>query len=231
MNGTGDHDYEHAQQVWNTMEKKTLGCYHDTYLKTDVLLLADVFETFRNTCLKNHKLDPAHFYTAPGLAWQALLKTAAEHCEHEKKRKECRLCPDEFRLELLTDRDMLLMFEKGIRGGITQAVKRYAKANNKYMNDLYNPDEVSIYLQYLDINNEHGWAMAQDLSTHGFKWKNREDFTPEKIDEFIKKDELVKKGRRGYLLEVNVEHPNELHENHNELLFLVEKMKLVGWKN
>ena len=147
MKGISDQDYEHAQQVWNTMEKKTLGCFHDTYLKTDVLLLADVFEAFRGTCLKNYKLDPAHFYTAPGLAWQALLKTAAEHCEHEKKRKECRVCPDEFRLELLTDRDMLLMFEKGIRGGITQAVKRYAKANNKYMNDLYNPDEVSIFLQ------------------------------------------------------------------------------------
>ena len=165
------------------------------------------------------------------MAWLALLKTVAECCEHEERRKECEVCPSEFRLELLTNIDMLLMFEKGIRAGITQAVKRYAKANNKYMNDLYNPDEVSIYLQYLDINNEHGWAMAQDLSTHGFKWKNREDFTPEKIDEFIKKDELVKKGRRGYLLEVNVEHPNELHENHNELLFLVEKMKLVGWKN
>ena len=78
MKDISDEDYEHAQQVWNTMEKKTLGCYHDTYLKTDVLLLADVFETFRNTCLKNCKLDPAHIYTAPGLAWQALLKAAAE---------------------------------------------------------------------------------------------------------------------------------------------------------
>ena len=65
------------------MEKKVLDCYHDSYLKTDVLLLADVFETFRNTCLKNYKLDPAHFYTA--LAWQTLLKTAAEYCEHEKR--------------------------------------------------------------------------------------------------------------------------------------------------
>ena len=76
MNGISDQDYEHAQQVWNTMEKKTLGCYHDTYLKTDVLLLTDVFETFRNTCLKIYKLDPAHFYTAQGLAWQALLHAA-----------------------------------------------------------------------------------------------------------------------------------------------------------
>ena len=140
MKGISDQDYEHAQQVWNTMEKKTLGCYHDTYLKTDVLLLTDVFETFRNTCLKNYKLDPAHFYTAPGLAWQALLKTAAGYCEHEKRRKECELCPDEFRLELLTDIDMLLMFEKGIPGVFTQVVKRFAKANKKYMKDLYSPD-------------------------------------------------------------------------------------------
>ena len=81
MKAISDQDYEHAQQAWNTMEKKALGCYHDTYLKTDVLLLADVFETFRNTCLKNYRLDPTDFYTTPGLAWQALLKTAAEHCE------------------------------------------------------------------------------------------------------------------------------------------------------
>ena len=68
MKGISDQDYEHAQQVWNTMERKTLGCYHDTFLATDVLLLADVFETFRNACLKKFKLDPAHFYTTPGLA-------------------------------------------------------------------------------------------------------------------------------------------------------------------
>ena len=87
MKGISDQDHEYAQQVWNTMGKKTLGCYHDTYLKTDVLLLADAFETFRDTCLKNYKLDPAQFYIAPGLVWQALLKTAAECCEHEKRRK------------------------------------------------------------------------------------------------------------------------------------------------
>ena len=106
------------------MEKNTLGCYHDIYLKTDVLLLVDVFEAFRDTCLKNYKLDPALFYTAPGLAWQALLKTAAEY---------------EYRILLYR----LLMVEKGIRARITQAVKRYARANNKYMKDLYNPDEKS----------------------------------------------------------------------------------------
>ena len=77
----------------------------------------------------------------------------------KKRSKDCELCPDEFRLELLTDIDMLLMFEKGIRGGITQAVKRYAKANNRYIKDIYNPDEDSIYLQNLDANNLYGWAM------------------------------------------------------------------------
>ena len=123
MKGISDQDYEHAQQVWNTMEKKTLGCYHDTYLKTDVLLLADVFETFRGTCLKTYWLDPAHFYTAPGLAWQALLKTAAEYCEHEKRRKECELCPDEFRLELLTNLDMMLMVAKAFGVGLPRQLK------------------------------------------------------------------------------------------------------------
>ena len=146
MKGFCDQDYKHAQQVWNTMEKKTLGCYHDAYLKQYVLLLADVFETSQNTCLKNYKLDPAHFYTAPGLAWQELLKTAAEYCEHEKKRKGCELCPNEFRLKPFSDIDMLLMVEKVILDGITQTVKRYAKGNNKYVTGFYNPNEESTYL-------------------------------------------------------------------------------------
>ena len=165
-------------------------------------------------------MDPAHFYTAPGLEWQALLKTAAEFCQHEERCKDCELCHDEFRLELLTNIDMLLMVEKGIRGGITQAVKRNAMANNMYMKDLYNPDELSIYLQYVNANNLYGWAIVQNLPTHRFKWKKVEDFKPKKIDELVKKD------KRGYLLEVDVQYPIGLHENHNELPFLVEKMKI-----
>ena len=157
-------------------------------------------------------MDPAYCYTAPGLAWQALLKTACEYCEHEKRRKECEICPD----ELLTSLDMLLMVEKDIRGGITQAVKRYARANNKYMKYLYNPDELIIYVQYVDANNLYGWTMINNLPTHEFKWKKGEDFTPEKIDKLIKTD------KRGYILDVDVEYPKELHENHNELPFLAE---------
>ena len=112
------------------------------------------------------------------------------------------------------------MIEKGIRGGITQAVKLYVKANNKYMKDLYNPDEESIYLQYVDTNNLYGWAMINNLPTHGFKWKKGEDFTSKKIEKLVKKD------KSGYLLEVDVEYPKELHENHNGLPFLAESMKV-----
>ena len=132
-------------------------------------------------------MDPAHFYTAPGLAWQALLKTVAEYCGHEKRRKECELCHDEFRLELLTDLDMLLMFEKGNRGGITKTVKRYAKANNKYMEELCDPDEVSIYLQYIDANNEYGWAMLKKLPTHGFNGRRQKNLPLKKQMKLSKK--------------------------------------------
>jgi len=174
----------------------------DKDYEPDVLLLADVFETFRETCLEHYKLDPAHFYTAPGLAWKAALKETG------------------VKLELLTDIDMLLMFEQGIRGGITQAVKRYAKANNKYMSN-YDSEEVSRFLQYLDANNLYGWAMVQKLPTHGFRWINKvEEFTPEKIAKLVKED------RKGYILEVDVEYPKELHMSHNELPFLPERMKI-----
>ena len=119
-----------------------------------MLLLSNVFEKFRNSCLDYHKLDPAHFYTTPGLGWQASLKKTG------------------VKLELLTDPDMLLMFEKGIRGGITQEVYRYIKANNKYMGKKFHPKEESSFLQYLDANNQYGWVMSQPLPTEGFKWVN-----------------------------------------------------------
>ena len=114
---------------------------------------------------------------------------------------------------------MLLMVEKGIRCGITQSVKRYAKTNNKYVKDLYNLEEESIYLQYLDANNLYRWAMLQNLPTHELLWK-KENFTRENIDEIVKKD------KRRYLLEVDGKYPKELHKNHNELPFLIEKIKI-----
>ena len=152
MSGDSDQDYEHARRVWNEFGINNLGEYHDLYLKTDVILLANVFEAFKKVCLDNYGLDPAHFYMAPGLVWKACLKKTT------------------IRLELLLDPDMLLMFERGIRGGINQSVHRWAKANNPYMGSKYTPRETTRYLQYLDANNLYGWAMSQPLPTGGFCW-------------------------------------------------------------
>ena len=123
--------------------------YHDLYLKSDVLLLADVFENVRKTCLKHNKLDPCHYYISPGLAWDACLKETGQE------------------LQLLHDYDMLMMFEKGIRGGITHISKRYVEANNEYMKD-YNPIKPTSYIQYLDANNLYGCVISQKLPTHGW---------------------------------------------------------------
>ena len=114
------------------------------------------------------------------------------------------------------------MFERGIRGGITQAVHRYAKANNKYMGEKFDPKECSIFLQYLDANNLYDWAMIQPLPTGGFKWVGSSQFTPDKINS------CAKLANKGYLLEVDVSYPKELHDSYNDLPFMCEKMKING---
>ena len=136
------------------------------YVQSDTLLLADVFESFRNISLGIYGLDPSYFVSAPGLAWQACLK---------KTKVE---------LELLTDYDMLLMIEKGIRGGICQAVHRYAKANNKYLKN-YDKNNESSYMEYLDANNLYGWTMSQKLPVKGFKWVKQKRLS-EFNEDFIK---------------------------------------------
>ena len=130
-------DYRHAKKVLNEIALKNLGDYHDFCVQSNTLLLCDVFENFRNKCIEIYDLDTAHFLSSARLAWQACLKQT------------------EVRLELLTDVDMLLMVEKGIRGGIGHAIYRHAKANNKYMKDYDEYKEESI-LQYLDANNLYG---------------------------------------------------------------------------
>ena len=129
-----DADYDHAARVFDAFSCQNMGDYHDLYLKSDVLLLADVFENFRNVCLKAYNLDPCHFYTSPGLAWQACLKMT------------------EVEVELLTDPDMYLFVEEGLRGGISMISSRFSRANNPYVPD-YDPDQETSYVMYLDANN------------------------------------------------------------------------------
>ena len=152
MEDITDVDYKHAKTVFK-INNKNIGEYHDLYVQSDTLLLSDVFENFRDICIEIYELDPAHFLSAPGLAWEACLKKT------------------EMRLELLTNIDMLLIVEKGIRGGICHAIHRYAKANNKYMKNYDKNKELS-YTQYLDANNLYGWAMSQKLPVGGFKWED-----------------------------------------------------------
>ena len=125
MSGISEKDYQHTCKVWKKFGLKNMGDYHDLYLETDVILLANVFESFRKVCLDNYGLDPAHFYTAPGLAWRACLKKTGVN------------------LELLRDPDM---FERGITGGITQSVHKWAIANTPYMGCEYDPLQLTNYL-------------------------------------------------------------------------------------
>ena len=147
-------------------------------------------------------MDPAHYYTSPGLAWDACLKLTGQ------------------KLELLTDYDMLMMFERGIRGGITHISKRYSEANNKYMKD-YDPSKKSKFIQYLDANNLYGWAMSQNLPTHGFKWiKN---ITIDKVYKI-----LLSRGSRGFVFEVDLDYPRDLWKTHNDYPLAPELMKVGG---
>ena len=143
-------EYAHAKTVWETFKCKTLGDYHDLYVKTNVALLADVFENFRKLCLQQYGLDPAHYFTSPGLSWDALLKKTGVE------------------LELFTDVEMHMFVERGIRGGISMVNKRHAKANNPLVSD-YDPSKPNSYIMYLDANNLYGWAMSKPLPKSGFK--------------------------------------------------------------
>ncbi|XP_068675675.1 uncharacterized protein [Montipora foliosa] len=182
-------DYQHAQTVWGTFSLKNMGEYHDLYLKSDILLLADVFENFRQTCLQYYKLDPCHYFTSPGLSWDAMLKMT------------------DIKLELMTDIDMFQFIEKGMRGGISYIANRYCKANNKYMKK-YDEKAPSKYIMYLDANNLYGWAMSQYLPTGGFKW-----MTEKQIDN-IDLTKYKDNSKKGLILEVDLEYPEKLHNDY-----------------
>ena len=179
---------------------KNLGECHDLYVQSDQLLLADVYESSRNMCLEKYQLHSVYFTSAPGLAWQACLKKAGVE------------------LELSTDIDMLLMIEKGARGGICHATYRYAKANNKYMKN-YNKNIESSYIQFLDANNLYGWTTSQKLPVNDFKWVKQEDLSQFNED-FIKNYD--ENSNTGYFLEVDIDCSKELFDLQKYLSFLPE---------
>ena len=200
--GISEKDYKHVCNVWNTFKMKTFKDYHELYNETDVLLLADVFENFRNLCLKIYGLDPVYYYTAPGLAWDACLKMT------------------NINLELLSDPNMLLMFEKGIRGGISIISNRYGEANNKYMGKSFNKNKLSKYLMYLDANNLYGCAMSEKLPIHSFKW-----LTSGEMEKLFNNRVVQIWEKTPCILEVDLEYPENLHDLHNDYPFCPERVE------
>ena len=206
MEDISDTDYKHANNVFKKFNLNNLGEYHDLYVRSDTLLLADVFENFKNACMKKYELDPEHFISLPGLAWQACLKKT------------------NVELQLLTDYDMLLRIEEGIRGGICHVIQRYAKANNKYMRD-YDKNKESSYIQYLDANNLYGKAMTGKLPVRGFRWMTDISRMDEDFVRSYDKNDI-----KGYILEVDVDYPNELQNLHSDFPFLAESMVINNTK-
>ena len=197
-----DEQYEHAKNVWNTFKLQSMGEYHDLYLKSDVLLLADVFENFRKTCIQYYKLDPCHYFTSPGLSWDAMLKMT------------------DIKLKLITDIDMYQFIEKGMRGGVSYIANRHGKANNKYMK-THNEKAPSKYIMYLDANNLYGWAMSQYLPTGNFKWLSQKQIEKTNLGEY------TENSKKGLILEVDLEYPQELHDLHNDYPLGPEKVKVA----
>lgn len=186
-----DEKYQHAKTVWNTFSMRNLGDFHDMYVLTDVLLLADVFERFRDMTLEYYKLDISHFHTSPGLAWQAALKMSG-------------VC-----LDLITDPLMYNMIELGTRGGVSMVTKKYSKANHEYLG-AYDEAADKQHIMYLDANNLYGFALSQPLPYGFFHFLDEDE---------IKHFELHKvasDAKEGYILEVDLEYPQHLHDEHND---------------
>ena len=197
-------NYNHAMNVWNSFNCQTIGDYSDLYLKSDVILLADIFENFRNTLMKTHDLDPAHYFTLPGYTWDCSLKYTG------------------IELQLLTDIDMVMFIERGIRGGLSQCSNRYSCANNKYMKN-YDPTKPSKYILYLDINNMYGWAMCQPLPYGGFEWvKDCENFNFDNIPD---------DSEYGYIQEIETNFSNDLHDLQKDLPMMPKKVLSPGSKH
>ena len=196
-------DYARAQTVWNAFECKRMMDYHDLYLKTDVLQLADVFESFRCGSLENYKLDPAHYVSAPHLSWDAML--------HMSK---CNL-------QLLDDAEMFRMLENNLRGGISMITKRYARANNPRLGTLYDPAQPTSHIMYWDANNLYGWAMSQHLPYDEFRWMDEADYKD------INWKNVPDDGLTGFIVECDLDYPTQTHLSHNDYPLAPEKVEVT----
>ena len=186
-----DTEYVHATQVWTPFEGESMADYHDIYLKCDVLLLADFFEEFRTTCLAHYNLDVVHYYTAPGLAWDAALRMT------------------HVTLELIIDIDMYHFIEKSIRVGISMTTTMYARANTPTL-PVYDASRPHVNLIYLDANILYGWAMSQPLASCGFRF-----LQPDEIEALAGVWELSDDAEDGYIIEVDLSYPQHLHDDHD----------------
>ena len=197
-----DEKYEHSKNVWQAFNFKNVRDFHDHYLKKDVLFLADVFERFIKTCLKYYNLDPCHYFSAPGLSWDAVLKMT------------------NIELEKNSDSDKHIFIEEGMRGGICYAATKYSKANNEFCFD-YDNTKPKTEIKYYEMNNLYGKAMMQYLPYKDFKWVKVSD---KNISVALnKKDKLL----YGYILEIGIYCPDELHNEQNDFSMAPEKLKIT----
>ena len=184
-------NYNRAREIWGHYNIKTMRDYHDHYLLSDVLLLADVFENFRNSIYEQHRLDPLHFITLPSLAWASALKYTNA------------------RLDLITDPDMYLMVENSMRGGIATISHRHARANNPLV-EGYDPSKPPSWLSYTDCNNLYGGAMCQPLPVGNFRFLSQEEIAGFDLMS------VPSHGDTGYIVECDLKYPPELHDLHSD---------------
>ena len=192
-------DYEHAQTVWKFFGHKTLRDYHDLYLNCDTAQLGDVFENFIKMCHEVFEIEPCTKVGAPGLFWDAMLKKTGQ------------------RLSQLIDLEMVHMYERGVRGGITFVSSQYAKANNKHTPG-FDPSQESTYIPYWDANSLYPWAMTQALPYGRHKWI----YDPAKLKKVLATP-TKDSDRTGYTFEVDMHAPQEIHDAEADYPCLSEK--------
>ena len=193
-----DADYERALGTFAEFGCKNLRDYMDLYVKSDALLLCDIFEYFRELCLKNYGLDPCHYLSLPGFTWDAMLKMT------------------NVEVELISDLDQYTFVEDGLRGGVCTINHRHFAANNPYL-DNFDPTKPTSFIHYVDANNLYGASMSKPLPVGNFRWLEKKDI------ESLNIYDLDADGDTCYILEVDLDYPREIHDWHNDYPLAVER--------